>query len=361
LWFSRGSNRPIEGLNTTCPTRADLQAFRELGGRAPIHLVWDDPVCRFGCRLENCTVLSEPCCVTSSDIGWLRAFDLVCCRMIENKLWDRVYLLRESPKQFFPYCIDYVTLPVHEPKCALKDSVVIPKILHSIGYSPIVSSYLRTAAIDASFVNHHVDDANGYNFIRKHCSSDAAKAYKCLNPAAFRADLFRFCALYAQGGVYLDEDIVLLKPLNQTVSMCSAFSLGYDQSTGTYLSVATIGMQMKILASVPGHPISLCMITNIVEHVRSRFDGVKRPLAITGPELLRKCFLLHEHYDVKVTYLDTRGADWPYSGLRRGADIIAYEKSSRNRHFSEIMVSDGAQEYAEAVKKRQVYSPACEL
>ena len=57
---------------------------------------------------------------------------------------------------------------------------------------------------------------------------ELAEAYRCLTPPAYRADLFRFCALSAQGGVYVDGDLLLLVPLDQTYSPCSAMSVGHD-------------------------------------------------------------------------------------------------------------------------------------
>ena len=79
------------------------------------------------------------------------------------------------------------------------------------------------------------------------CGPDAAEAYLCFEPPSYRADLFRFCALYSEGGVYLDEDIVPMHPLEDIVSECSVATLGHDFPAGGRLA-----KQMKILAAAPG-------------------------------------------------------------------------------------------------------------
>ena len=209
------------------------------------------------------------------------------------------------------------------------------------------------------FQRHHVDDKSAFVFIRRNCGTEVAKAFSCIRPPAFRADLYRFCALYAVGGVYLDDDILPLQPLREIYSPCSSFSLGYDQAQGI-LDMKNIGMQMKILASAPGHELSKCMIKNIVENVRYRRQFKKHTFAFSGPQLLRKCYESHSN-DVTITYMDTRGADWPYAGLRAGTNILAYEIPSASRHFEEVVDRDRTNEYNDMVNSHDIYTASCEL
>ena len=85
--------------------------------------------------------------------------------------------------------------------------------------------------LDGFVVNYH-DDESAFEYVTKHCGREAGQAYRCLLAPAFRADLFRFCALSADGGVYLDTDLVLLKPIASVVDMCDAgATIGRDIST----------------------------------------------------------------------------------------------------------------------------------
>ena len=195
-------------------------------------------------------------------------------------------------------------------------------------------------------------------FIQDHCSHEIAEAYKCIKPTAFRADLYRFCALYKTGGVYLDADLLPLVPLKQLYSPCSAYTLGYDQAQGK-IDINHIGMQMKVLASTPGGNISKCMLDNIVRNVRRR-RMFKTPLEFSGPQLLRKCYLQFPE-DVAITYIDTRGAAWPYTGLRAGSLVLAYEKPEPTRHFEEIHVRNKEQEYNDLVQLGDIYNEECSI
>ena len=104
-------------------------------------------------------------------------------------------------------------------------------------------------------------------------------------------------------------------------------------------------MQMKILASEPGHAISSCVINNIIENVVRRRKFKSRILAFSERQLLRRCYLEHSR-DVAITHIDTRGADWPYTGLRASNKIHAYEAPSSSRHFKEIAERNTASEHA---------------
>lgn len=150
-----------------------------------------------------------------------------------------------------------------------------------------------------------------------------------------------------------------LVSLETMFSPCSAFTLGFDQAQ-RHLSIDFIGMQMKILAGAPNNPISKCMISKILAHVRDRKEFPKNPLGFSGPQLLRKCYLQFPH-DTAVTYIDTRGADWPYSGLRAGAKIYAHELASVKRHFYEIVERNSTLEYNDMVKTHKLYHEHCEL
>ena len=108
---------------------------------------------------------------------------------------------------------------------------VVPRIVHSV--SAGASGYVQqsVALTNPSFRFHHLNDSEAHEYVRRNVGIAAAKAYRCLNAPAWcgfssglvsadelsrslclsrRADLFRFAALFADGGVYLDADIVLL-------------------------------------------------------------------------------------------------------------------------------------------------------
>ena len=115
---------------------------------------------------------------------------------------------------------------------------------------------------------------------------------------------------------------------------------------------------MKIIASVPGAPIFKCALENVIEHVRSRYMP-ESSLMVSGPALLQQCYEKHSD-DVAITYHDTRGARWPYAGLRAGDTILAYELPS-SKIFAYEREENEDSDYAYLFEQKKVYSESCPL
>lgn len=198
-------------------------------------------------------------------------------------------------------CSVYENFELIAPNCKGKRAIV-PRIFHSVG--SISQRYIESSisAANPSFRQNRHNDSSALTYIFKFCGPDAAEAYLCFEPPSYRADLFRFCALYSEGGVY-DEDIVPMHPLEDIISECSVATLGHDFPAGGRLA-----KQMKILAAAPGASIMKCAVESIVRNVRTRaYPG--SPLEISGPLMLQQCYELHSE-DVAITYIDSRGAIW---------------------------------------------------
>ena len=226
-------------------------------------------------------------------------------------------------------CAAYLRLPLHVPT---SNCSAFPRILHGVGKDRPSFSFLTNAARNPSFRTHFLSDADAARYILAHCGRDARAAYDCFVAPAYRADLARFCFLYAEGGVYVDSDIMLLDTIPKVASLCASATVGHDIPQKSLPPIdpalpARPGKQMKILsASRPEHPLFRCMLHQIVRNVRTRFVS-KWPLEITGPQLLHTCFEKTQKKDphMHVTYRDTRGAAWPYAGMMGRRGLLAIE------------------------------------
>ena len=256
------------------------------------------------------------------------------------------------------FCSNYEKLPLDYPEsCEAGKKSKVPKIYHVIygTNDPPFIVQSNTAANPQYRVNYQ-NDESAETYIRKHCGEHVAEAYNCFVPTAYRADIFRFCALYAEGGLYMDADMVPVGPFETLYSNCSGFSLGHDFPWG-----GIEGKQMKILASEPKHGITLCMLESIVGNVKNREIG-DTSLSITGPTLLHKCyqkFIDSSDEKVAITYLDTREAVWPYTGMRTTERILAYEVPNPGRHFPTLKKT--SVDYAELYEKKAIYKKECTL
>ena len=262
-------------------------------------------------------------------------------------------------------CLDYESLAYIKPDCSSNNGTSllnVPKIYHSVGpvpaASPINHYRLSIALSNPEYVTNHHDDDTAKQYVLEKCGFEAYEAYSCLIPPAYRADLFRFCALYKDGGVYLDSDLLPLVPLEDLYSECSVATLGYDFPQGPQGRYQ--GKQMKILASQPNAPIFKCALETTIYNIRNRVYPEAGPLAVSGPLLLHKCY--DQFPDkVAITYHDTRHAKWPYTGLRAGDRLLAYEMPLRKSHFKELGNEPGENDYGKLFYQRQIYQHTCKL
>jgi hypothetical protein len=161
-------------------------------------------------------------------------------------------------------CDEYERLPLLVPNCT-RSKQVVPRILHTVGAGKNTYIASSIAASNPTYTVKAQNDSSAKVFIEEYCGTAAAKAYECLAAPSYRADLFRFCALYAVGGVYLDEDILPVRPLQELISECSVATIGHD-----FPADNKPAKQMKILSSAPGAPLKKCAMDAIVENVRDR-------------------------------------------------------------------------------------------
>jgi len=72
------------------------------------------------------------------------------------------------------------------------------------------------------------DEASA-SFIETHFPPEVLEAYNSITPGAFKADLFRYCTLLINGGVYADMDVLLEANLDAVISADAGFIVPVDQ------------------------------------------------------------------------------------------------------------------------------------
>merc|ERR1712241_1638721 len=247
-------------------------------------------------------------------------------------------------------CRTYLDLPlVKQDSCDVSSNNKIPKVHYSVSKDKKDESSVTQVGIQANnpqWEHHHYNDDDALQFIQENCGSDVASAYECLAPPAYRADLFRFCALYTKGGLYMDVDILPLVKLEELYDPCSVATIGHDWPQGRPQK------QMKILAGQPGAPIFLCMINTIVKNVRLRFYP-DNSLALSGPMALHECYEENSE-GVSITYRDTRNAVYPYSGMMG----VGLDGDERLLAFE---IPEKKHGYQLDFEMHEVYRPTCPL
>ena len=136
--------------------------------------------------------------------------------------------------------------------------------------------------MNPEFTHHLYDDADCEQFIRKHYGEDVAKAYTTLVPEAYKADLWRYCVLHQNGGIYLDVKFCTIGSVRLSELVDKEYFVRDTE-------VSTGGVANGFMVCRPGNPKLWNCIQRIVENVKNRFYG-DNPLEPTGPLCLKREF-----------------------------------------------------------------------
>jgi mannosyltransferase OCH1-like enzyme len=150
---------------------------------------------------------------------------------------------------------------------------MIPKIIHICWfsdkeYTPFIKECLKTWTIKMPEFKIRLWDKDSFDFDSVPFVKEAYQAKKW----AFVADYIRLYALFTEGGLYLDSDVKILKPFEQSWFDYDFFSAheihpelfenagGIQQLNSSYLpkisgeTITGFAVQGAIFASIPNHP-----------------------------------------------------------------------------------------------------------
>jgi mannosyltransferase OCH1-like enzyme len=169
-------------------------------------------------------------------------------------------------------------LTVSPPLFARDQSRLVPRIIHQTWFEEVTKEkYPNMSRLIESFkqsgweYKFYTDD-NARQFLSTHFPREILQAYDALRPGAFKADLFRYCALLIHGGVYSDMDVMLESNLDAAVGSDIGFMVPVDEPG------KPVGRRMclwnGLIAAAPGHPFLAKIIETVVNNVRNRFTSV---------------------------------------------------------------------------------------
>jgi len=132
------------------------------------------------------------------------------------------------------------------------------------------------------FEHYLFDDNDCREFIKKHFDNEVLNAYDSLIPGAYKADLWRYCVLYINGGIYMD---IKLNCIN-------GFKLIELTERNHYVKdrVGILSIYNALMACQKGSPLLWKAIYRIVMNVSKKYYG-NSALDPTGPIMLGKIIL----------------------------------------------------------------------
>jgi len=214
--------------------------------------------------------------------------------------------------------------------------LVIYQTWHSKTLPPKMAKCVEKLKSDNPAFDHYLyDDADCRAFIKANFDPEVLAAYDKLIPGAYKADLWRYCVLYKNGGIYLDikfmcepgfslmemtadnETFVLDRP-SPTILLPLQQELQELQSPNyyNYLKQITskettwkngqVGLYNAVIASVPNNPIIYECIQEVVKNVKNKIYGYN-PLYPTGPGLLSDVYFKNNYEKLvkKIKYFNS--------------------------------------------------------
>jgi mannosyltransferase OCH1-like enzyme len=146
-----------------------------------------------------------------------------------------------------------------------------------------------------AFEHHLFDDNDCREYLKKKFSKIVMEAFDKLIPGAYKADLWRYCVLYKEGGIYMDIKYI---PHNE-------FRLIHlTEKEHFVLDKDNHGIYNALMVCKPGNPILLKAIRQIIRNIKRKYYG-NNVLDPTGPHLLARFFsptekktfdMQHENY-----------------------------------------------------------------
>jgi len=116
----------------------------------------------------------------------------------------------------------------------------------------------------------------------KYFPGDTLQAYDKLKPSAYRADLFRYCALQVMGGIYSDSLIPYSLPFSDMwdLEQDRVYLVRDKQSQAIQVGTMACSRDSRFM--------QLCQ-QRATRNICANYYG-NSPLSITGPEMAWRCF-----------------------------------------------------------------------
>jgi len=146
-------------------------------------------------------------------------------------------------------------------------------------------------------------------FIKKNFDDKTLNCYDLLIPGAFRADFFRYCYLYINGGCYFDCKSILRKPLRQFINSNDTLLLCKDIGPGYYNAMMMVEKNNdKILTVINACKSNISNFFKIYNINDKGFNHADNILSLTGPILLFNSInrLIDKNDVIKFYHKDVR-------------------------------------------------------
>jgi mannosyltransferase OCH1-like enzyme len=207
-------------------------------------------------------------------------------QVIFNQRIKRNYINQQIKSAYLTNNVSEQHIPLHIYQTWHNKNAIPPSV------SECISNIITCNPL---FTHHLCDATECREFIKTNFPSIVVDTYDVLIPHAFKADLWRYCMLYINGGIYLDVKYSCINNFNFiTLTDKEYFCKDVDTSQG--------GVYNAIIICKPKNEILLKSIYKIVENVGKNYYG-QHSLSPTGPLMMKQFFSTAEinNFELKLT------------------------------------------------------------
>lgn len=142
-------------------------------------------------------------------------------------------------------------------------------------------NYQKIKNLHPNFEHYLYDEADCESFIEQNFDINVLTSYRQLVPSSYKSDLWRYCVLFINGGIYFDIKFSCINNFNFIALTDKEYFVRDIELWG--------GTLTGLISVKPKNEILLQCIHQIVQNVKTKFYGMNS-LDPTGPGLLGKYF-----------------------------------------------------------------------
>jgi len=191
------------------------------------------------------------------------------------------------------------------------------------------------------FTHHLYDDNDCREFIKTHFRPDVLWAYDSLIPGAYKADLWRLCVLFINGGIYMDIKLICANGF-KLIELTEKDHFVKDRPVNSIFN--------SLMVSQKGNIFLFKCIRQIVENVKNNYYG-NCPLSPTGPVLLGNIIISNKlQINVDLTHYEGGGYI-----IYKNRFIISTEYPEYNHERTTTYNNINTKRYDQLWNERKIY------
>ena len=270
----------------------------------------------------------------------------------------KLFSVDKTSYQEFEYLQNNLTLDIKTFQTSIPiqplelNQTKIPKIICQTLENDVVGELHHRTILNLKLMNPEYkyslfDAYERRQFIQKFFDEVVLDTYDGLVSGAFKADLFRYCWLFLNGGVYIDCKMISRKPLRNIIPSDADYYLVNDRIPNAY--------QNCFIAIKPKDINILTCISEVVKRFQSKIN-IRKPfgsLYHTGPYLFYECMKNYKTDALfKAPFQCTNYRD---STLIDNNGNIIFNMWFKNYYLKYSIIHKGNKQWAEQWQNNEIY------